>query len=144
MSRVGASPEMSGVNGGGAAPRVAPMALTLRSQADRRLTSAAWQADPVERFTGAYIAGLRAAAAVLAARGRPHRGRARPTSVWTLLSSVAPELSDWAGYFAAQSSTYAAAQAGIGHRVTAAAADDLLHHAGRFLGVVERQLGRSG
>lgn len=96
------------------------------------MVEAEWQADPIERFTGAYAAALRAAAAVLAARGRPHRGRSRPTSVWTLLDAV-PELSEWAGYFAAHSDTHAAAQAGIVHRVSMRAADELISRAGEFV-----------
>ncbi|WP_390624068.1 SAV_6107 family HEPN domain-containing protein [Fodinicola feengrottensis] len=39
---------------------------------------------------------------MLAAKARPdprkHRGR--PATVWTLLSAVAPELSEWAAFFA--------------------------------------------
>lgn len=117
---------------------IAPTAWGLLAQAKRGLTAAEWEAASVERFTSAYSSALRAAAAVLAASGRPHRGRARPTSVWLLLPSVAPELGEWAAFFAAHSARHAAAQAGIGGRITARAADDLLRQSWQFLELAER------
>ncbi|MDV6014511.1 SAV_6107 family HEPN domain-containing protein [Haloechinothrix sp. LS1_15] len=129
---------------GGAAGRntsAKPMAAALLAQASRRWADAAWHADPEERFAGAYTAAQRAAAAVLDARGRPHRGRSRPTSVWTLLGSVAPELSDWAGYFADHSGSYAAVQAGITDRVTQRDADELLSRSRVFLATVRQTMG---
>lgn len=115
-----------------------PVTRSLLTQAQRGLADAEWETAPVERFTAAYASALRAAAAVLAARGRPHRGRARPTSVWVLLESAAPELGEWARFFAAHSGLQAAAQAGIGGRISARAADDLLRQAWQFLDLVER------
>ena len=54
------------------------------------------------RYATAHLAALRAAAAVLAARARPAPGRGnRVTSVWILLAMVAPELREWANFFAA-------------------------------------------
>lgn len=117
---------------------VAPVARSLLAQARRSLSDAEWSADPAERFTGAYAAALRASAAVLAARGRPHRGRARPTSVWVLLETEVPELAEWAGFFAAHSGLHAAAQAGISGRVSVRAADDLLRQAGQFIDLAAR------
>ena len=117
-------------------PSGSPTAL-LR-QAEHGLAAAELETDPAERFAQAYLSALRAAAAMLAHRGRPHRGRARPTSVWTLLSTVAPELREWAAYFAAHSSTRARIQAGLAHTVGAGAADDLVRLAGRFVGLVAR------
>ncbi|MPY79667.1 MAG: hypothetical protein GEV04_14590 [Actinophytocola sp.] len=120
-----------------AAP-VAPMARGLLAQAKRGLAAAEWETAPVDRFTAAYSSARRAAAAVVAAAGRPHRGRARPTSVWLLLPTVAPELGEWAAFFAAYSTRHAAAQAGIGGKVTTRAADDLLRQAWQFLDLAER------
>ncbi len=121
-------------------PPVAPAAIALLTQASRGLADAERYAEPVERFTESYSAALRAAAAVLAARGRPHRGRTRPTSVWTLLESAAPELAEWAVFFAAHSGLQAAAQAGITHRISARAADDLLRQAGQFVELARRAM----
>ncbi|WP_254125813.1 SAV_6107 family HEPN domain-containing protein [Amycolatopsis sp. CA-230715] len=114
-------------------PPVAPAAITLLAQARRGLVEAESEASPAPRFIAAYLAALRAAAAVLAARGRPHRGRAKPASVWLLLDSTVPELAEWAGFFAAHSATQAAAQAGITRKVTANLADDLLAQVARFV-----------
>ena len=54
-----------------------------------------------ERYALAHLAALRAAAAVLASRTRPQNRRGRPVSAWRLLSDVAPELGEWATFFAA-------------------------------------------
>src|SRR5262249_7475322 len=63
------------------------------------------------RYAAAHLAALRAAAAVLAARARPEPGRrSRLTNVWFLLAGVAPELSEWAAFFAAGASKRAAAE----------------------------------
>ena len=97
------------------------------------------------RYATAHLAALRAAAAVLAARARPVPGRrGRPTSVWALLAKVAPELAEWAEFFAAGAAKRAAAEAGIRNAVTTREADDLLRDAGRFLVVVESTLGVIG
>jgi hypothetical protein len=86
----------------------------------------------VERYAQAHVAALRAAAAGLAARTRPRR-RAQPTSAWTLLTTVAPELAEWSAFFAAASATRAAAQAGAHRLVTNRDADDMVRQAGQFL-----------
>jgi len=98
---------------------------------------------PGQRYATAHLAALRAAAAVLAARARPVVGarRRRPTSVWVLLAQVAPEMAEWAGYFAVGATKRAAAEAGIPRVVTGREADDLLRDAERFLAVVETTLG---
>lgn len=119
-------------------PPVVPAALSLLAQAERTLSAAERETEPAERFIASYSAALRAAAAVLAARGRPHRGRSRPTSVWTLLHATAPELGEWATFFAAHSGPHAAAQSGITHRISTRAADDLLRQAGQFIELASR------
>lgn len=110
----------------------------LLRQAECGIAAAEAETEPAERFAQAYLSALRAAAAMLAHRGRPHRGRARPTSAWTLLSSVAPELREWAAFFAACSSTRAAVQAGRVRLVSARSADDLVRQAGQFIGLIAR------
>lgn len=94
------------------------------------------------RYAAAHLAALRAAAAVLAARARPAPTRRnRITSVWVLLAGVAPELDEWASYFALGAGKRAAAEAGIPRVVTAREADDLLRAAEEFVTVVEQALG---
>jgi hypothetical protein len=119
-------------------PPAPPAAVALLAQAKRGLAEAQRERDPAERFIGAYLSALRGAAAVLAARGRPNRGRSRPASGWVLLDAVAPELREWSAFFAANSATRAAAEAGISGRVTAESAADLLRATSLFLEVVRR------
>jgi hypothetical protein len=93
------------------------------------------------RYAAAHLAALRAAAAMLATRARPDpRRRNRITNVWTLLAAVAPELAEWAGFFAASASKRAAAEAGIPRVVTAREADDLVRSAGEFVELVAGSL----
>jgi hypothetical protein len=94
------------------------------------------------RYAAAHLAALRAAAAVLATRARPTPGRRnRVTSVWALLDLVAPDLGEWASYFAAGAAKRAAAEAGIPRVVSPREADDLLRAAEQFVAVVEVALG---
>jgi hypothetical protein len=104
----------------------------LFEQARRALLDAEYSAHPVDRYARAHLAALRAAAAVLAARGRPRR-RSRPTSAWVLLTTVAPELAEWSAYFATTSATRSAAEAGVRRLVTTRDADDLVRQTGEFL-----------
>jgi hypothetical protein len=110
--------------------------------ARRGLAEAAQTRPDGLRYATAHLAALRAAAAVLAARARPATGRRnRVTSVWTLLMMVAPELGEWATFFAAGATKRAAAEAGIPRVVTAREADDLLRAAEQFVALVEATLG---
>ncbi|MEP6696983.1 MAG: SAV_6107 family HEPN domain-containing protein [Pseudonocardiales bacterium] len=127
-------------------PPARQSALVLLSQARRALDEAAALERPAERYAATHLAALRAAAAVLAARARPvpagpPRRSARPTSAWALLCRVAPELTEWAGFFAAGAAKRAAAEAGLPRSVTVREADDLLRDAETFLAVVETLLG---
>ncbi|MBO0868535.1 MAG: chromosome segregation protein SMC, partial [Micromonosporaceae bacterium] len=67
--------------------------------------------------------------------------RGKLTSVWTLLTLVAPELGEWAAYFSSSAAKRAAAEAGIPRVVTAREADDLVRSAESFVTVVELALG---
>ena len=58
-----------------------------------------------------------------------------------LLAEVAPELEEWARFFAAGAAKRAAAEAGSTRAVAEREADDLVRDADRFLAVVERCLG---
>lgn len=94
------------------------------------------------RYAAAHLAALRAAAALLAARARPVPARrSKVTSVWDLLVLVAPELGEWAAFFATAAVKRAAAEAGIPRVVTAREADDLLRAAEDFVALVEQALG---
>lgn len=119
-------------------PPAAPSAVALLNEARHGFAEAEHATDPVAKFVTSYLAALRGGAAVLAARGRPHRGRARPASVWVLLEAAAPELAEWSAFFAANSAARAAAQAGITRRITEQSAAELCRQAGLFLDVVDR------
>ncbi|MEJ2856138.1 MULTISPECIES: SAV_6107 family HEPN domain-containing protein [unclassified Saccharothrix] len=112
-------------------------AVSLLAQSRECLREAERAPDPADRFAAAYLGAMRAAAAVLALRGRPHRGRAKPTSVWVLLPRLAPELSEWATYFASCSAARAAVLAGITRQVTPRSADDLVRQTGQFADLVD-------
>jgi hypothetical protein len=126
-------------------PRVAPplatAAVDLLADARRALHAAAAAALPAERYATAHRAALRATAAVLAVRTRPTNRRRGPQAAWSLLVEVAPELSEWAAFFAANAGKRAAAEAGLLRAVTAREADDLLREAETFLALVETTLG---
>ncbi|MBO3737246.1 chromosome segregation protein SMC [Actinoplanes sp. NEAU-H7] len=115
----------------------------LLSLARAGLIEAAHTTPDGLRYAAAHLAALRAAAALLAARARPSAPgrRSRATSVWSLLVLVAPEFSDWAGYFALGAGKRAAAEAGIPHVVSAREADDLVRAAEQFVTVAESALG---
>ena len=94
------------------------------------------------RYACAHVAALRATAALLSARAHPSPARrSKQKNAWVLLAEVAPELAEWAGFFAAGAGKRAAAEAGSTRAVTAREADDLIREADRFLGVVESFLG---
>lgn len=97
--------------------------------------------DVPSRYACAHVAALRSAAALLAARAHPTPARRRQKNAWVLLAEVAPELSEWAAFFAAGARKRAAAEAGSTRSVTEREADDLIRDADRFLGVVESSLG---
>jgi hypothetical protein len=104
----------------------------LLMSARRSLTEASIAPTAGERYAAAHLAALRAAAAVLAARSRPSARRSRVLSVWVVLPQVAPQLGEWAAFFAAGARKRAAAEAGldiVSHRE----ADDLVRDADTFL-----------
>lgn len=104
----------------------------LLASARRSLTEASIATTAGERYAAAHLGALRAAAAVLASRGRPSSRRSRVLSVWVVLPQVAPELGEWADFFAAGARKRAAAESGldvVSHRE----ADDLVRDADSFL-----------
>ena len=123
--------------------RVPAAALSLLRTARTGLSEAEAETDAGMRYIGAHLAALRAAAAIVAARGEPGTGarRRRPRSVWELLPQVEPALAEWAAFFAASAAKRAAAEAGLPRAASAREADDLLRDAATFLSVAERALG---
>ncbi|MGY2875305.1 hypothetical protein ACVW00_002495 [Marmoricola sp. URHA0025 HA25] len=101
--------------------------------------------DVPRRYALAHVAALRATAALLAARAQPMPvQKRRQKNAWVLLAEVAPELREWATFFAAGAAKRAAAEAGSRRAVTEREADDLVRDADRFLAVVETSLGVTG
>ena len=95
-----------------------------------------------ERYAHAHVSALRATAALLAARAQPTpTRRKRQKNAWVLLAEVAPELGEWAAFFAAGADKRAAAESGSRRAVTEREADDLVRDADRFLALVETSLG---
>jgi hypothetical protein len=110
------------------------------------LLEAATLPRATERYATAHLAALRTAAAVLAARTQPElprsgRRRSGPRNAWELLAAVAPELSEWALFFAAGAGKRAAAEAGAVGAVTDREADDLLRDVETFLALAATTLG---
>ena len=116
-------------------------ALDLLRLAHHGTTEAALASTAARRYAGAHLAALRAAAAVLAVRAQPAQRRSSPRSAWTLLAAAAPEMEEWAAFFAAGAGKRAAAEAGLTRAVSAREADDLLRDAEAFIGLVETTLG---
>ncbi len=99
----------------------------------RLIVEAEFAEPPAARFVSAYQAAQQIAVAVVAAAPRRARGR---TDVWPLLAAAAPELAEWAAYFAAYAP---AAQVGtVSERVAA----DMVRAAGQFLAEAARWLRR--
>ena len=116
----------------------------------QRARSALLEAELTPRAADRYLAGhhaaLRIAALILAGRsdptGRGQRAgqRARPRNTWALVATVAPELAEWAAYFAATEGKRDAVRAGATTIVTAREADDLVRDAHQLLSLVERSV----
>lgn len=112
------------------------------ARAAESLSEAVAATEVPTRYACAHVAALRAAAALLSARARPTaRSRRRQQNAWVLLAEVAPEMEEWARFFAAGAAKRAAAEAGSTRAVAEREADDLVRESDRFLAVVERSLG---
>jgi hypothetical protein len=119
-------------------PPIPQAARDLLADAARGLGRAIRATEAADRYAAAHLAALRAAAAVLAARARPVRGRRG--SAWELMAKVAPEFSEWAAFFAAGSAKRQAAEAGILRLVSAREADDMVRQVAAFLELVDTAL----
>lgn len=115
-------------------------AVELLAAAHRSLDEATSASGPCERYAAAHLGALRAAAALLAARGRPNGRRQRVRSVWSILPDVAPEFAEWCAFFAAGARKRAIAEAGVSC-VSRREADDLVRDVEAFLARVASALG---
>jgi hypothetical protein len=113
------------------------------SRARQALVQAEEASTPESRFLAAHLAALRVAAVVLAVRSRPARA-GRPRNAWRLLAEVAPELAEWASFFAATEAERDAVRAGATGVVSRREADDLLRDTACFLGLVEHAVAPPG
>lgn len=104
---------------------VSPEVASLLARADAELVAATLATDAADRFLHAHLAALRAAAAVVALRGRPSP-RSRARTVWDMLALVEPGLAAWSGYFAGGARLRAALDAGRPVEVDPARADELV------------------
>lgn len=120
---------------------------------------------PSDRYLAAHLAALRVVAVVLSHRAPPTTGRlngrtrngrsqnssaqngrsqnGRRQNAWRMLAEVAPELAEWAAFFAATEPKRDAIRAGATSIVSEREADDLVRDAEAFLRVVERAVGFS-
>jgi hypothetical protein len=98
---------------------------------------------PSDRYMAAHLAALRVVAIVLSHRAPSTVGRStgRPQNAWRMLAEVAPELAEWAAFFAATQGKRDAIRAGATSIVSAREADDLVIDARAFLRLVERAVG---
>jgi SAV_6107-like HEPN len=123
-------------------PPVRRSGAALFAQAQGVLHEARAELSSGERFRLAHLGALRLAAALFAERAQPTGRRPRgPANAWVLLTSVAPELAEWAAYFAAGASTRAALEAGAIDVVSDRQADDLVRAVEQFADLVAESLG---
>ena len=130
-----------------AAPRgaTAGAALELVERARADLLEACHARGVAERYLQSQLGAMRAAAALVSARAGGER-QSGPQSLWDLLPTVAPELTEWAEFFAV--TTARTLRPGSPDRTTMAGApvsareaDDLLRQAETFVELVCRSLG---
>ncbi|EWS99575.1 hypothetical protein N865_19425 [Intrasporangium oryzae NRRL B-24470] len=119
-------------------PPISMAVLDLLERSRSTLESACRTTDASERYLDAHLGALRAAAAIVAARTTPSP-RSRPRSVWQVLPGIAPELGEWAAFFAACSAQRSVIDRG--GRIPVREADDLLRQAEMFLEIVQDLLG---
>jgi hypothetical protein len=123
---------------GGHRPPLAATCLDLLDRSRSSLLAACRTGDAGERYVAAHLGALRAAAALLAARSASS-GRSRPRSVWEVLPTIAPELSEWATFFAGTARQRAAVERGA--PLSVRESDDLLRQSEIFLEIVQDLLG---
>ncbi|TWP37059.1 hypothetical protein FGL98_07820 [Leekyejoonella antrihumi] len=121
-------------------PAVAATVLGLVDRARDGLLQACHVAAAAERYELAHLAALRAAAALLAGREGADVSRSGPRNVWAAVPVVAPELAEWAEFFAETSRRRQAVERGSA-TVSTREADDLVRQCETFLELVLAALG---
>ncbi|MEO9151850.1 MAG: SAV_6107 family HEPN domain-containing protein [Lapillicoccus sp.] len=137
-SREAATRELAAGQYAGRRPPVAAASLDLIDRSRGSLLLACRAGDSAERYLESHLGALRAAAALLAVRSTA-TGRSRPRSVWDVLPVVAPELSEWATFFAGSARRRVVIQRG--GAPSPREADDLLRQAEVFLEIVQDLIG---
>lgn len=117
----------------------ASVVLDLTERSRTGLLHACRAETAQDRYRLAHLAALRAAAAVLAADARRSPGSA-PRNVWSVLPQVAPELAEWADFFAASATQLRRYERG-GLEPATREADDLVRQVEGFLELVLAHLG---
>lgn len=114
-------------------------ALDLLDRASATLLAACRAGGCADRYIAAHLGALRCAAALLAAHPHaiPRGGPVR--TVWTQVPRVAPELTEWADYFALAGIRRAEVEGGA--TPSRREADDLLRAAEMFAALVRGALG---
>jgi len=109
--------------------------LELLERAETALLAACHSREVAQRHQHARLAALRGAAALVGARTTPRTTGSAPgpRSLWAVLPGVAPELAEWARFFAT-----ATRRTGT---PSTREADDLLRQAETFLDLVRAGLG---
>lgn len=112
---------------------------TLLERCDAELLAGQFSSDPADRFLHAHFAALRAAGAVLEARGKS-RVRGQSSNVWQLLGRHVPEFARWVGLFAQSAKFRVALESGRFDLVDEARAEHLLAAAEDFRDAVREEL----
>lgn len=113
----------------------------VRSELNRAratLVAAELAERPADRYLTAQLAAGQVAAVVIGARAARLRPQRR--NVWQVISDIAPDLGEWAGYFHVLQGKCDAVRAGATALVTSREADDLVRDAYAFAEAVERRL----
>lgn len=99
----------------------------------RRIESTLLEAElaghPSDRYLSAHLAALRTGALIVRLRSAQVR---TPSHLWSLVSAVASEFAEWAGFFAATEDKREAVRSGATTIVSEREAADLLRDAGAF------------
>ena len=124
--------------GPSAAPPSASTVLDLLDRSRAGLVQACRSQSAAQRYTEAHLAALRAAAALVAARTSVS-GRSRPRSGWEVLPGLAPELQEWAVFFASSGRRRLTLERGTA-MVSPREADDLVRQCETFVELVRGAL----
>lgn len=127
----------------GAVTGVPPSAMAFLEAARLELETGKRDTSATQKYASAYLAALRAAAALVAARLEPGTAKRRknPQNLWQALPGVEPAFTGWARRFAAEAERRAAVEATLPYAVSLREAEKLLNDATAFVSQAERTLG---